>query len=441
MRNFLKEIKERVLVFDGSKGTMLQKFGMKGGECPEEWNITHKEEVKKVYSLYKEAGADVIQTNTFQGNRIKLEEYSLGDKTYEFNYESTRLAKEVMGKDGFVAASIGPLGILFEPSGTMTFDQAYETFKEQVKAVADGGADIINFETFTDIAEMRAALFAAKENTNLPVICSIAFEANGRTLMGTDPYTAGVILKSSGADMIGTNCSLGPEHLMDIVKKMYEVGGICISVKPNAGLPELVNGQVIYKEPAEKFAELAKEFVKYGTRLIGGCCGTTPEFIQAIKSGISNIEVPRILSKSEQIITSGMKIFNIEKSKEINIGQINTDTDEELLRELSGGNMDFVVDKALELACGGYDTIYVNVDKAGKNKKLLTDVVNAAQGYIREPFIIQTKDEEALANALRIYKGKAGIIVNGYESNVMENLLHVAKKYGSTVVDESIMPK
>ncbi|MCX7923411.1 MAG: homocysteine S-methyltransferase family protein [Clostridia bacterium] len=438
MSNFLKDIKDKVLVYDGSKGYLLQNLGMKGGECPEEWNINHTEEVKSVYSSYKEAGADVIQTNTFQGSRIKLEEYDLGDKTYELNYRGTKLAKEVMGVKGYVAASIGPLGILFEPSGELTFETAYQAYKEQVKAVAEGGADVINFETFTDLTEMRAALLAAKETVDIPVICSIAFEANGKTLMGTDPYIAAVVLKSLGADMIGTNCSLGPEHLLDIVRKMSEAGGVYLSVKPNAGLPELVNGQVIYKESAEKFAELTKEFVKYGARLVGGCCGTTPEFIKAIKQNLEGVEVPEIQKKYEQVITSATKLLNIEKSDKLNIGQLNAENDDDLFNELSNGNVDYVVDKVMELGCEGYDAIYINVDKVDGDKELLAQVVNTAQGYMREPFIIETKDHEALNIALRLYRGKAGVIVNGYSNEVMQELLITAKKYGSTIVDKSL---
>jgi len=275
MKKFTDEIRKKVLVYDGSKGTMLQREGLKGGECAELWNITHPDKVRKVYESYKKAGSDVIQTNTFQGNRIALEAHGLADKLYELNYEGVKLAKEVMGNDGYVAASIGPTGKLFEPSGDLTFKQAYEIYKEQVKAVIDGGADIINFETFTDIAEIRAAFLAAKDIDDIPVICSMAFESNGRTLMGTDPYNAAVILSSLGADMVGVNCSLGPEHMLDIVKSMSQAG-IPLSVKPNAGLPKVVDGCTVFDATPDDFASLASEYIKYGARLIGGCCGTFP---------------------------------------------------------------------------------------------------------------------------------------------------------------------
>ncbi len=437
--DFLKELKNRILIYDGSKGYLLQKMGLKGGECPELWNVTHREEVKKIYSEYKAAGADVIQTNTFQGNRIKLEEYSLGDRTYELNYEAARLAREVMGKDGFVAASIGPIGMLFEPSGELTFEKAYETFKEQVKALADGGVDIINFETFTDLAEMRAALLAAKETVNLPVICSISFEANGRTLMGSDPYTAAVVLKSLGADMIGANCSLGPEHITGIVEKLNEPGGIFLSVKPNAGLPEMVEGEVRYNTDAQTFAGLTKEFVNHGARLIGGCCGTTPDYIKAVRDILQNHKPSGMVKKYGQLISSGVKTLHIETVDALNNGAMDAGKDKELLENLRSGNMDSIVDLAIDISGEDYEAVYINVDKAEKGQHLLAEVVNTAQAYLKIPFILETESSEALDNALRLYKGKAGVIVERYPTYIMEELLRVAKKYGSTVVASNML--
>jgi 5-methyltetrahydrofolate--homocysteine methyltransferase len=439
LKNFLKEMKDNVLVYDGSKGYMLQLFGLKGGECPELWNAEHSNEVRKVYSLYKDAGSDVIQTNTFQGNRIKLEEYSLGNRTYELNFKAAQLAREVMGHNGYVAASIGPIGKLFEPSGELTFNKAYETYKEQVKAVVDGGVDIINFETFTDLAEMRAALLAAKDVTELPVICSLAFEANGRTLMGTDPYTAGVVLKSLGADMIGTNCSFGPEHMLDIIKKMGEVGGIYLSAKPNAGLPELIDGKTVYNESIEDFTEASKEFIKHNVRLLGGCCGTTPEFIKEIKASLKGIEIPKLKSRCEKVITSNTKLLSIENIEKINAGSLNSESDKELFDQLRNLNFEYIIDTAMDLSSEGYEAVYIKVDSVNGDELLLSKVVDLAQGYLKEPFILETKNCRALENALRIYRGKAGVIVNGYPDNEIEELLMVAMKYGSTIIDKNMV--
>ena len=435
MKNFIDEIKDRILIYDGSKGYLLQRLGLSGGECPELWNIEHADKVREVYESYRDAGCDVIQTNTFQGSRIQLEKYSLGDKTYELNFEAARLAKEVMANRGYVAASIGPTGKLFEPYGDLTFEKAYQVYKEQIKALVDGGVDVINFETFTDLAEMRVAFLAARALTDIPVICSFAFESNGMTLMGTDPYTAALVMSSLGAEMVGTNCSFGPENMIGIVEKMYELGGICLSVKPNAGIPEVVDGEVTYAETAEGFSRFIEDFVKCGARLVGGCCGTTPEFIGALKESVGSIQVGEITAyKGSSLIASSRECLDVENIKISSMGEVNTENDKELLDELTRGNTDFVVDKAMDLSGENYDVICINVDKAGGEADLLSKVVCNTQAYVKKPFIIETKNPEALEAALRVYNGRAGVIIdNNYGENA-DTLINIADKYGSKVL-------
>lgn len=433
MKRFTDAIRKKVLVYDGSKGTMLQREGLKGGECPELWNITHPDEVRKIYEAYKKAGSDVIQTNTFQGNRIALEAHGVADKLYELNYEGARLAREVMGHDGYVAASIGPTGKLFEPSGDLTFKKAYEIYKEQVKAVIDGGVDIINFETFTDIAEMRAALIAAKDTGDIPVICSMAFESNGRTLMGTDPYNAAVILSSLGADMVGANCSLGPEHMLNIVKSMSQAG-VPLSVKPNAGLPKMVDGCTVFDATPKDFADLAPEYIKYGARLIGGCCGTFPEFITAIRSKISNAEAVKLEHKAEKVISSSVELLKLDDSSHINIGYIENLDIHELTKDDDSLNTEYITDIALDMASGEYDAVCIRLKGIENEQLILPEVVNTVQEYIKKPLIIDTDNYKALDGALKLYKGKAGIVIDGCDMNLLEKLLYVAGKYGSTII-------
>lgn len=433
MRNFLDVIKEKILVYDGSKGYLLQKLGLKGGECGELWNLTDKEAVRDVYRKYKEAGSDVLQTNTFPGNRVHLEKYSLGDKTYEINYWGTRLAREVAGAERYVAASIGPTGILFEPSGELTFEQAYEIFKEQVKAVTDGGADVINFETFTDVAEMRAALLAAKENSTLPVICSMAFEANGRTLMGTDPLTAVTILRSLGADMVGTNCSFGAANMLEIVKAMHAAGGGYLSVKPNAGLPEVDGDNVCYNETAQDFADVSVQFVKYGARLIGGCCGTTPEYIKAVRSALEKLKPELVETGTKRAITSGMKYLEADELYKSDIGRLDAASSSVLLAELKQNNLSYAEDVVLDFSTEGNAAVYINVD-AASGDGLLKKVVNIAQSYIRQPLIIETSRPDELEKALRIYKGVAGVIIGDVNDNLREELMKPVTKYGSVLL-------
>ncbi len=440
MKNFLDEIFKKVLIYDGSKGFMLQKEGLTGGDCPELWNITHPEIVSKIYSLYRDAGSDVIQTNTFQGNRENLQKYSLADKAYELNFAGTKLAKDVMGGKGFVAASVGPVGKLFEPSGELTFDDAYEIFKEQVIAIADGGADAINFETFTDLAEMRAALIAAKENSNLPVICSLAFEQNGRTLMGTDPRTAGIVLKSLGADIIGANCSFGPELMVEIIREMSKTGGIPLAVKPNAGLPEFSCGTAVYNETPKNFSKYTEEFIKLGVRLIGGCCGTTPEFIKEIKAHAKKTDMPEIVVNNEHIITSLVKTLSLQKKQLSDLGIFRPKkSDEKAHMMLLKKDMDAITEIAIDLSCEEHEAVYINVDAVEHYDDLLANVVNVVQGFVKEPIIVETENEAALEKALRIYKGKAGVVIGvGIQKNVQE-LIFIARKYGSTIIDKTLV--
>ena len=433
MKKFLDAIKEGILVYDGSKGYMLQKLGLKGGECGELWNLTDREAVRSVYTQYRDAGSDVIQTNTFPGNRVHLEKYGLGDQAYEINYWGTKLAREVAGTDRYVSASVGPTGVLFEPSGELIFRRAYDIFKEQAKAVADGGADVINLETFTDVAEMRAALLAVKENTGLPVICSMAYEANGRTLMGTDPMIASAVLLSLGADMVGTNCSFGAAHMLDIVKAMHAAGAGILSVKPNAGLPEMKDGEVCYNETPEDFAKISVEFVKYGARLIGGCCGTTPEHIAAIRAALDKLAPEPAATGIRRMITSSTKYIAPEAFSGADTGRLDAGSDSGLRGELKKGNLAYVEDAALDLASEGHSAVYINTDAAGADD-MLQNVVNIAQGYVRAPLILETARPQELEKALRIYKGIAGVIIGDVAGDIREELMRIIKKYGSVIL-------
>lgn len=433
MRSFLKEISDKVLVYDGSKGYMLQKLGLNGGECGELWNIAKQQTVKEVYRSYIAAGADVIQTNTFTGSRIHLKKHSLEDKTYDINYWGAKLAREVAGEDKFVCASIGPAGVLFEPSGELTFDKAYDLYCEQTKAVMDGGVDAINFETFTDLAELRAALLAAKDTTNLPVICSLAFENNGRTLMGTDPKVAAIVLKALGADLVGANCSFGPEHMMDIIKAMHEAGGGYLSAKPNAGLPQMVDGNAVYSENPAHFAKLLSGAVQYGVRLMGGCCGTTPEYIKELRESLKGIEATAPNERSKTVITSSTRISDTKKLKCENVGMLDFRKDEALLSIVQNASLDDFDDIAIDMSTQENDAIYISLES--EDNLLLAKVIDRVQWYAKAPLIIETESPEALNHALRIYRGVAGVVLKKWNDDTTEAIKAVAEKYGSVLVE------
>jgi len=437
MRDFLSEIKERVLIFDGSKGYMLQKMGLAGGECPELWNVTHPDIVSNIYRAYKDAGADVIQTNTMQGNRIQMELHHLEDRIYELNFEGAKLAKKIMGDDGFVAASVGPVGKLFEPSGDLDFKTAYDIFREQVKALVDGGVDIINFETFTDLAEMRAALLAAKDVASIPVICSFSFEQSGRTLMGTDPFNAAVVMYSLGADIVGTNCSFGPDQQLKIIETMSNAGWVPLCAKPNAGIPVVKDGIVEYPETPDHFARIVREFIPYGVRLVGGCCGTTPEFIKEIVKEVKGKTPPEMKKPEELLISSDIKLIKLTPGTEINVLNFFENGKEEIDAYLSCDE-DFLMEKALDYAAEEPDAVLFDTTAMPQEKLDLRKIVNIVQGYLKAPFIFRTQDHVKLGETLRIYRGKAGVAVDGLPDQAREYIQDIAGKYGSTVLKEGI---
>lgn len=282
-----------LLFLDGAMGTMLQTFGLQPGECPELLNVSRPDWVKKIHRSYAKAGADIVETNTFGGNRIKLGSYGLSEMAYELNYAGVRLAKEATeGMDVFVAASMGPTGRLMEPLGDVDFHTCYEAFKEQVRAFQDAGADIISIETMSSLDEAKCALMAARDTTNLPIICHLSFDRGGRTIMGDDPVSAVAVSQTLGAFAVGANCSVGPSEMVAVIHAMSKVSDIPISAEPNAGLPELIDGVVVYPETPETMAEHAEELVRAGASIVGGCCGTTPEHVSAIRRRLGKLREP-----------------------------------------------------------------------------------------------------------------------------------------------------
>ncbi|MBN1624094.1 MAG: homocysteine S-methyltransferase family protein [Clostridia bacterium] len=405
--SFLEDIKDRIFIFDGSKGYMLQLHGLPAGESPDSFNITHPEIVEEVHRSYVEAGCDVIQTNTFTANRVMLEKHGLADKTYQINFKGAEIAVKAAGGKALVAASIGPTGILFKPFGELDYDTAFNVFKEQVKAVCDGGVDLINFETFTDIMEMKAALNAAKAICNLPVICSMAFEENKRTLMGTKAWNAAHILLKAGADMIGANCSFGPGHMFDIVKDMA-MTGTYISVKPNAGLPEVVDGKTIYNQCSADFASEASVFAAYNARLIGGCCGTTPEYISNLKKNVRLTPYTGPVESDRKICSSSTCI---EFDSDYSVDSLEID---------DSMNIEDIGDELSELSFRGCDVL--EIIYSGENDNLLKEVVLENHSAVKQPLIFSGKNIDAIKNALMVYPGVAGLRVE------------LPKAFGSVVI-------
>ena len=270
---------------DGAMGTMLQARGLAPGACPELWNVEQPDLVREVHAAYIDAGSCMISTNTFGGSRLKLESYGLAVRVRELNRAGSAIAREVAGSDHFVAGSVGPTGKFLEPLGELAFDEAAKAFEQQCSALAEGGADVILLETFSDLEEARAAVTGALRS-GLPVFCTMAFDTGGRTMMGVDPRSAALRLTELGAFGVGANCGVGPRETLDIVRQIRAATEGIVIAQPNAGLPRVVEGRTVYDSTPEEMAKYAVEFANLGVNVIGGCCGSTPDHIRAMGAAL-----------------------------------------------------------------------------------------------------------------------------------------------------------
>jgi 5-methyltetrahydrofolate--homocysteine methyltransferase len=288
--NILERLRSgEIVICDGAMGTLLQSRGLPLGVAPEEWNLSHPEVVAQIHREYVEAGAEIVETNTFGGNRLKLSLYNLADKIEEINREAVRIAREAVGDRAYVALSVGPTGRLLEPWGDLPFEEALKAYREQMASALKEGPDFAILETFSDLQEMRAAVLAAQEVGILP-ICTMTFEASGRTIMGISPEQAIEELTQLGVKIMGTNCGTGPEDMLNVVEKMARnhPEGVYLIAQPNAGVPKLVDGKTVFDATPEKMAEYAEKYVKLGVNIVGACCGSTPAHIKAIRDGVKN---------------------------------------------------------------------------------------------------------------------------------------------------------
>lgn len=287
--DWLRDISEgKLLVSDGAMGTMLQSLGLEAGQCPELWNLTHPEKVQQVHRAYREAGAQLLTTNTFGGNRIRLAGHGLEGKLAEINRRAVELAREVAGDAVCVMASVGPTGMLMEPLGDLTEEQAHEIFSEQISALQEGGADTVVLETFMALEEIVVALRAAK-SLGMRVIASMSFGTGERTMMGVTPEQAAVTLTQEGADVVGANCSTGAQEMVPVIRRMRAAVSTPLIAQPNAGMPVLVDGKTVYTQKPEEMAEFVAQFVEAGASIIGSCCGSTPDFTRAIVNALRGV--------------------------------------------------------------------------------------------------------------------------------------------------------
>ena len=433
----INELLARDLIcLDGAMGTMLQKSGLELGEKPEALGITAPEQIAKIHRSYIDAGANVVYANTFGANRHKLE--GCGYSVSEIVSAAIRNAKTAAGNDALVALDIGPIGQLLEPIGTLSFEEAYDIFREMVLAADE--ADLIVIETMTDLLETKAALLAAKENSEKPVFVTMTFEENLRTFTGCSVSAMAMTLEGLGADAIGFNCSLGPKDLVPLVEEFTRWTSLPIVVKPNAGLPNLNSNT--YDIDPEEFARQVELLVNAGASIIGGCCGTTPDYIRALQ----NI-TPKIVARKKRsaAVCSARSTVVIDRPRVIG-ERINPTGKKRFQQALRDHDIDFILGQASEQLDAGAEILDVNVGLPGIDEKaMMVEVVKALQGITDAPLQIDSTNPEVIEAALRVYNGKAIVnSVNGEEAS-LQAILPIVKRYGAAVVgltlDDKGIPK
>ncbi len=431
-----KILKKRVLILDGAWGTELQKLGMPRGACPELWCLENPRVIQTIHSNYQKSGADVIYTSTFGANRFELGQYNIHD-TREVNSRLARLAKDAVREKAMVAGDIGPTGQFIEPFGNVNFEEAVEVFKEQVNGLLEGGVDLFAIETMIDIQEARAALIAVKEVTDSFVMVTMTFEQDGRTLNGTDPVTALITLQSLGADAVGCNCSTGPEGMLEYIEAMKPYAKVPLVAKPNAGIPKLVGDETVFDMPPAGFVSSAKKFVSAGVNIMGGCCGTTPEHIYALRKEIQQEKPKPPFRKSISALSSAKNFIVLEKDKPLHIvgERINPTGKDTLQQELLEGKMSLIRQMAREQKRYGAGLLDVNVGVPGIDEvKIMHEAVSLLSTVADLPLVIDSSNIKAIETALRIYPGRALINSISGEKKKLKNLLPVAAKYGAMFI-------
>ncbi|MDD2511494.1 MAG: homocysteine S-methyltransferase family protein, partial [Syntrophomonas sp.] len=386
--NLYTLLQSRILILDGAMGTMLQERGMVPGECPELFGVNNPLILEDIHYQYMEAGADIIQSNTFGGNRFKLAEYGLQDRVAEINAEAIRIARAGARGKALVAASIGPSGKLLKPFGNADFAELYAAFTEQMLSCEKAGADLISIETMTDIGEMRAALIAACSHTRLPVIAHMTFEPGGRTLMGTDPLTALIIMEALQPLAIGANCSGGARELLPIIEEMGRYSSVFLSVEPNAGLPQLLGERTVFPDRPEEMAEYALKLRDVGANIIGGCCGTTPEHIKAIASTLRGFSPRKRTPRRIRALASRSQAVVLGEGKPLTfIGErINPTARKKLAQDIKEGRMQMVVDEARKQVEAGAAILDVNMGVPGIDEAMaMREAVVAVQAAVDVP--------------------------------------------------------
>lgn len=429
-------IKNNIVYLDGGMGTLLQKSGLQPGELPEHWNISHPEVIRGIHKNYYDSGSNVVNTNTFGANTLKFSIDDLDEIICHAVKNADEARKASSGEqEKFIALDVGPTGKLLKPLGDLDFEDAVKIFAETIRLGVKYGVDLITIETMNDSYETKAAVLAAKESSDLPIIVTNAYGENGRLMTGANPAVMAAMLEGMGVDAIGANCSLGPKQLMDVMDELLKYCSVPVAFKPNAGLPKSDGKVTYYDVDADEFAQDIKLSVENGVRIVGGCCGTTPEYIKKVCELTRSMKPKEIEKKTYSVCTSYNKaVFFGEKP--ILIGErINPTGKKRFKQALLENDIGYILQEAVNQQAKGVHVLDVNVGLPGIDEaQMLTTSVCELQCVTDLPLQIDSSDPVAMESALRRYNGKAMInSVNGKEEN-MNAIFPLVKKYGGFVV-------
>lgn len=436
-QEFREYIKKGPIILDGATGTNLMDSGMPLGVCPEAWILEHPDVLLNLQKSYVEAGTNIVYAPTFTGNRIKLAEYGLEDRLEEINRSLVALSRKAVGDKALVAGDMTMTGQQLFPLGNLMFEELVEVYKEQARVLAEAGVDLFVVETMMSLQESRAAVLAIHEVCDLPVMVTLTYNEDGRTLFGTPPESAVVVLQSLGVDVIGINCSTGPMEMVEPVAKMAEYATVPLLAKPNAGLPELEGKKTIYRMTPEEFADAGVALVKAGAALIGGCCGTRPEHIRALSEAVKGMDLHKPLTTHRRVLSSERRIVEIDLDGNfIVVGErINPTGKKALQAELREGKLDLVREMAMQQEENGAHILDINMGMNGIDEmEMMKKVIYEVSSTVDCPLCIDSSHVDVIEEALKIYPGRALINSISLETEKMNKLLPIAAKYGAMFI-------
>ncbi|HIZ12475.1 MAG TPA: homocysteine S-methyltransferase family protein [Candidatus Mediterraneibacter stercorigallinarum] len=435
---------KELLYFDGGMGTLLQEKGLAPGELPEMWNVTHPEEITEIHRLYIEAGSDIVLTNTFGANALKFhdDQCSLKEIVEQaVSHVKTAIREAGNGRKIYTALDVGPTGKLLKPMGDLDFESAYDAFREVMIIGEEAGADLIHIETMSDTYELKAAVLAAKENTSLPVFATAIFDERRKLLTGADVPSVVALLEGLRVDALGINCGMGPEQMLPVLEEMLRYSSLPVIVKPNAGLPQQRDGKTCYDVVPEEFARLMKQITEMGASVIGGCCGTTPDHIRAMKALCQGIEIRPVTEKEYTVVSSYGKSVFLGNSGDMQFGsriigeRINPTGKKRFKQALKEHDLDYILREGITQQDNGAHILDVNVGLPDIDEPaLMKEVIQELQSVVNLPLQIDTVDTEAMENALRVYNGKAMVNSVSGKQESMDSVFPLIRKYGGVVI-------